>query len=184
MAFLKDEIVRIQNMASTSFLSEREAFNSPRRLESKQLPSVRSLGKGLSGFIYETTWLGNRYARKDFPLGPVKRCYVFEKEVKPLFDLHHPNIVKCIGFTVEKSSCSLVQEYLDDDLQNTMQRRIEVQRKKNSSSTLRSRVLNIDEIKRLLLCNAGEREIAGVDEGDSKSQGVGILLFLLKCLRR
>ncbi|KAG0584390.1 hypothetical protein KC19_3G207200 [Ceratodon purpureus] len=122
---------------------------SQRMLDSTELPSKRSLGRGLSGVTYETEWLGNKYARKDFPLGSMKHNHVFEKEVKSLFDLDHPNLVKCVGYTIGKSSCSLVQEYVNDNLQNTMEKRIEAQRKKLDSPP-QSRVLDIEEIRRLV----------------------------------
>ena len=122
------------------------------RLASKDLPSIRWLGKGLSGYVYETTWLGNRYTRKDFPLGSVKRNYVFENEAKSLVDLDHPNIVKYFGYTVGKSSCSLLQEYVDENLQSALEKRIDAQRKMRLSSSISStseaRILDVDEIKR------------------------------------
>ena len=117
--------------------------NLQRKLEAKDLPSVRRLGKGLSGFVYETLCNGYKYARKDFPLGSVKHV-IFEKEVSTLLDLDHPNIVTCFGYAVGRSSCSLVQEYMDDDLQSTLQRR------RNSTSASHSRVLAVDEMKSLL----------------------------------
>ena len=129
------------------------------QLESKDLPNVRPLGKGLSGIIYETTWSGKRYARKDFPLGSMKHNLVFEKEAKSLFNLDHPNIVKCFGYTIGKSSCSLLQEYVDDNLQTTMEKRIEAQRKSASSgSASQSTVLDVEEIKRLVSSKAEEIE--------------------------
>jgi serine/threonine protein kinase len=145
-----------------------------RKLEPKDLPSVRRLGKGLSGFIYETTWGGNKYARKDFPLGSVKHV-IFEKEVFALLDLDHPNIVKCFDYTVGRSTCSLLQEYMDDDLQNTMQRRIEALRKKNSTSAQdsSSRLLDADDMKHLLLNKIKGKDIIRDDEGSSRLFGSG-----------
>ena len=140
------------------------------RLDSKQLPSICFLGKGLSGFVYETKWKGDKYARKDFPLGSERSNFVFQNEARSLLDLDHRNIVRCFGYTVGDSSCSLVQEYVDDDLLNTMQRRIEAQRNKNSSSSSSSyqlRIVDGDEIKRLLEV----RNIPGVDEGSSETPG-------------
>lgn len=144
-------------MASSS---QGVALDSQWRFESKDLPRIRCLGKGLSGIIYETTWLGNRYTRKDFPLGSMRHNFIFEKEAKSLFDLHHPNIVQCFGYTIGKSSCSLLQEYVDGNLQNTMEKRIEALRKKISSGgmSLESRVLDIEEIKRLVSGKVQETE--------------------------
>jgi serine/threonine protein kinase len=162
---LKDEILLI-NMASSSF--QGAAPNSHRRLDPKDLLSVRRLGKGLSGFLYEATWEEKKHAKKVFPLGSAKRA-IFEKEVCALPRLEHPNISNCFGYTVGKSSCSLLLEYIDDNLQTTIQRRIEAQRKKNSTSTLRSRVLDVDEIKRLLSSEIKERGSTGIDEGSSST---------------
>ncbi|KAG0607449.1 hypothetical protein M758_8G029500 [Ceratodon purpureus] len=147
-------------------------LKSQRKLESKDLPSVRRLGKGFSGFIYETRWNGNKCARKDFPLGSGKHV-IFEKEISVLLDLDHPNIVKCINYFIGRSSCSLLQEYMDDDLQSTMQRRIEAHRKKISTSNSHSRVLAADDMKRLLVNKMKEREIHKVDEGSARLLGSG-----------
>lgn len=109
--------------------------------------------------------LGNRYTRKDFPLGSAKLNGVFEGETKSLLDLDHPNIVKCCGYTTGKSSCSLL-EHVDDGLQSTMEKRNEAQRKKNlvgSNSTSRSRVLDVNEIKRLISRKMEERKMTDVD---------------------
>lgn len=154
-------------MASSSY--QGASSNSQRRLESKDLPSVRRLGKGLSGFFYETTWGGNKFVRKDFPLGSVKH-EVFKEEAIALLDLEHPNIVKCPHYVLGKSSCSLLLEYVDDNLQNVMQMRIEAQRKRNSSDSgmLCSRALDVDETHKLLLTKAMEKENTGVNAGSSK----------------
>ncbi|KAG0600804.1 hypothetical protein M758_11G061700 [Ceratodon purpureus] len=145
-----------------------------KRLDSKELPSICSLGKGLSGFIYETKWKGTKYARKDFPLGSEECNSVFEDEIKSLFALDDPNIVKCFGYTVGDSSCSLLLEYVDSNLQNTIQRSIEAQRTKNSadsSGTLRLRIVDVDEVKGLLSSIEENRKITRVDEGTSKTLG-------------
>ncbi|KAG0600810.1 hypothetical protein M758_11G061900 [Ceratodon purpureus] len=161
-------------MASSS---QEVASGSQRRLDSKQLPSICSLGKGLSGFVYETEWEGNKYARKDFPLGSQQGNHDFENEAKSLFNLDHPNIVRCFGYTIGDSSCSLVQEYVDDDLRSTIQRRIKAQRNKNSigsSSNLCLRVVDVDEIKTLF---SRIRKTTEVDESSSKIPGSSTLPF-------
>jgi serine/threonine protein kinase len=158
-----DDAYLLINMASSS--KQGVASSDPqRRLDSKDLPVLRRIGRGLSGFVYETTWSGNRYTRKDFPLGSVKhKTYAFEKEVKPLFSLDHPNIVKCIGYTVGRSCCSLLQEYVNDNLQNVIRRRIEAQR----TRALHSRALDVDEMQRLLTRKVKERGTTGDLEGSS-----------------
>lgn len=154
----------------TSSSNEVVASDPQRGLDLKDMPVLRRLGRGLSGFIYETTWSGNRYTRKDFPLGSVGN-YAFEKEAKPLFDLDHPNIVKCFGYSVGKSCCSLLQEYVDDDLQNVIQRKIEDRRRDNSTDTLHSRVLDVDELRCLLPSKVKGEGISKVDEGTSTIPG-------------
>ena len=145
----------------------------PRSSESKDLPILRRLGKGLSGFLYETASRnGIRHARKDFPLGSKKHA-IFVREASALPDLEHPNIVKCFGHTVGRSSCSLLQEYVDDNLQTTIQKRIEAQRKKNSTRHFRSRVLDVEEVKRLLSSEVTERGMGGAGGSSSRMAGSG-----------
>ncbi|KAG0613836.1 hypothetical protein M758_6G132800 [Ceratodon purpureus] len=110
-----------------SFFWKGFSSNPRGRLKSKDLPSLRRLGRDLSGFIYETTWRGNKYSRKDFPIGADEHNSIFKKEVRSLLDLNHPNIVKCYGYTVGRSSCSLLQEFVDDNIQDAIRRRREAQ---------------------------------------------------------
>lgn len=98
---------------------------------SRDLKSLTMLGSGLSGIVYETTWKGKRYARKDFVRVGGK---IFEEEARVLLGLHHPNIVQTYWWTVDKRSCSLVLEYVDDDLSNVLQNRKSSNRKKQTGS--------------------------------------------------
>lgn len=92
------------------------------QLQSMDLPSKRPLGQGLAGYGYETTWEGKRYARKDFVGVP---RIIFEREAVALVALEdHKNIVKTYGWTTGKRSCSLVLEYMDDDLFSLLHYRI------------------------------------------------------------
>ncbi|KAG0553702.1 hypothetical protein KC19_12G032400 [Ceratodon purpureus] len=96
-------------------------------LQSRELPSMRLVGKGLCGIVYETTWNGVRHARKDFVEVP---SAVFRLEALVLLHLEgHKNIVKTYGYTVDKRSCSLVLEYMDDDLVSFLQKRKELKQK-------------------------------------------------------
>ena len=101
-------------------------------MKAKDLITGRFLGQGFSGIFYETVWSASleskaRLARKDFP--GVKGD-VFESEVIPLFELHdHPNVVKTLCWTVDNRSCSLVMEYMKDDLSSVMRRKKEALRK-------------------------------------------------------
>lgn len=96
------------------------------KLQSSDLPSRRLLGKGLRGIVYETMLDGTRYARKDFVEVPKD---IFQDEASVLIRLgEHENIVKTYGLTVDDSSCSLVLEYMDDDLLSFLQKRKESKR--------------------------------------------------------
>ena len=78
------------------------------------------LGKGASGFVYETTWLGERFARKFFP---GTNNPAFEKEASALVDLRHLNIVHTFCWSKDRRSYSLVIENFGIDLQTFMQRK-------------------------------------------------------------
>ena len=78
------------------------------------------LGKGASGFVYETTWLGERFARKFFP---GTNNPAFEEEASALVDLRHLNIVHTFCWSKDRRSYSLVIENFGTDLQTFMQRK-------------------------------------------------------------
>ena len=85
--------------------------------------SKRLLGKGLAGVGYETEWNGKRCARKDFVGVP---SYIFRKEIEELAGLEdHKNIVKTYGWTIDKRSCSIILEFMDDDLLGFLRKRKE-----------------------------------------------------------
>ena len=106
------------------------------KVQSSELISKRLIGKGLSSIVYETTWKGESYARKDFLEVPSD---IFESEAAVLVGLDdHPNVVRAYCWTVDEESCSLVIKLMDDDLLNTIQRRKASQRKRlnlNSDSS-------------------------------------------------
>jgi serine/threonine protein kinase len=92
-----------------------------KKVQSRDLKSGVLLGKGASSFVYETTWKGKSYARKDFLRVPSD---IFEREAAFLVALDdHPNVVRTYGWTVDEGSCSLVVELMDDDLLNLMRKR-------------------------------------------------------------
>lgn len=94
-------------------------------LRARDLPSKRLLGKGLASVAYETELNGERFARKDFIGVPGG---IFQKEAAVLVGLKdHKNIVKTYGWTVDKMSCSLVLEYMEEDLLDLLQKRKEYQ---------------------------------------------------------
>ncbi|KAG0553820.1 hypothetical protein KC19_12G041800 [Ceratodon purpureus] len=99
-----------------------------KRVQSEDLISGRLLGKGSSSIVYETSWKGKSYARKDFLRVPSD---IFEGEARALVRLDdHPNVVRTYCWTVDEGSCSLVIELMDDDLQNLMQNRKDSARKR------------------------------------------------------
>ncbi|KAG0598648.1 hypothetical protein M758_12G090800 [Ceratodon purpureus] len=97
------------------------------RVESKDLKPKRFLGQGCSGIFYEVTWSGlqsmDLLVRKDIP---GVSGHVFEHEAARLVELEHPNIVKNYCWTVDKRSCTLVMEYVKDDLYSVVKKRGEV----------------------------------------------------------
>ncbi|KAG0555597.1 hypothetical protein KC19_12G180600 [Ceratodon purpureus] len=115
------------------FLWVRDGASHKGRMKSKDLATGHFLGQGCSGIFYETTWSRSqdstvKLARKDFP--GVKGD-IFEREVIRLFEVsNHPNVVKTLGWTVDKRSCSLVMEYVRDDLSSIMRRKKEAQKGK------------------------------------------------------
>ena len=95
-------------------------------LQLRDLPSKRLLGEGLGGIGYETEWKERRCARKEFVGVPSD---IFREEAANLVRLEdHKNIVKTYGWTVDKRSCSLVLELMDDDLLGSLQKRNESKR--------------------------------------------------------
>ncbi|KAG0555601.1 hypothetical protein KC19_12G180900 [Ceratodon purpureus] len=101
--------------------------NIPPDLRSKDLPSERLLGKGLASIGYETKWKGMQYARKDFVGVPRD---IFRNEADVLVRLtDHENVVKTHGLTVDRLSCSLVLEYMDDKLSTLLQKRKDQRRR-------------------------------------------------------
>jgi serine/threonine protein kinase len=99
-------------------------------LRPNDLPSKRLLGKGLASIGYETEFNGQTFARKDFIGVPIS---VFKNEASKLVCLKdHQNVVKTYGLTVNKTSCSLVLEYMDNDFLAVLKKR---KRYKGSSAS-------------------------------------------------
>ncbi|KAG0606482.1 hypothetical protein M758_9G144100 [Ceratodon purpureus] len=66
----------------------------------KSLEDVRQLGRGSFGTVFETKWLGDAYAKKEFDT----HCEDFAVEANALAKLRHPHIVKV--FTASSESCT------------------------------------------------------------------------------
>ncbi|KAG0556602.1 hypothetical protein KC19_11G066300 [Ceratodon purpureus] len=110
-----------------------------RRVKSQEITLRSFLGQGCSGFLYEITWSRSqentgRLARKLFP--DVKGD-VFEREVVRLIKLtDHPNIVKIFCWTVDRRSCSLIMEFVSDNLSNIVRKKTEARRKEAVSKQI------------------------------------------------
>lgn len=152
----------------------------PPKFLSRELPSRRLIGKGPAGIVYETTWKGDKFARKDFIGVPSE---IFVKEAHVLTSLRdHENIVKTYGWTVDKGSCSLVLNYMDDDLLTLVQKRKESKRNdlvdKSSSSrseARRDRPFDLRESVYIMLQIArGVKHLheEGIVHGDLKTKNV------------
>ena len=114
----------------------------------ENLTRTRCVGRGTSGIVYEVTeqWLGKRWVIKDF--FAVKSAG-FKDKVCPLVFLEHENIVQYYWCTSDTRGCSIVLEYMDDDLRNVVQKKREARWKKSlvdsRRSSNKSRLVDIEE---------------------------------------
>ena len=137
-------------MASTSAQLEEnpEQLFQERDEKAKNLIRGRCVGRGTSGIVYEVTeqWSGKRCVIKDF--FAVKSAG-FKEKVSPLVFLEHENIVQYYWFTSDARRCSIVLEYVDDDLRSVVQKKREAQWKKSlvasGTSSKKSRVIDMKE---------------------------------------
>ena len=79
----------------------------------KDFSGGEELGRGGFGVVRETTWLGLRFAKKEFRGGDNK---FFRQEIGVLAGLNHPHVVRLVCCAMDKRSCSLVMELMDTDL--------------------------------------------------------------------
>ena len=137
-------------MASTSAQLEEnpEQLFQERDEKAKNLIRGRCVGRGTSGIVYEVTeqWSGKRCVIKDF--FAVKSAG-FKEKVSPLVFLEHENIVQYYWFTSDARRCSIVLEYVDDDLRSVVQKKREAQWKKSlvasDTSSNKSRLVDMEE---------------------------------------
>lgn len=83
------------------------------------LEDVGKIGKGSFGTVFETTWLGDRYAKKEFVMVPKS----FEDEVNALAKLNHPHIVRVSAYNVVQDSeatCFFLMDIMPHDLRTYM----------------------------------------------------------------
>lgn len=154
-------------------LEQHLLFRRMGRVESKDLITGCFLGQGCSGIFYETTWLLERtvrLARKDFP--GVKGD-IFQSEAVRLFKLKdHPNIVKTLCWTVDSRSCSLVMEYMRDDLSSFMRKKKEVLRGKDDQAAPLFPLLEALEILLQIATGVEFLHDEGIFHGDLKPNNV------------
>ncbi|KAJ7528149.1 hypothetical protein O6H91_16G086500 [Diphasiastrum complanatum] len=83
------------------------------------LEDVMKIGKGASATVFETTWLGDKYAKKEFDGSRTR----FEDEVNALAKLNHPHIVKVSACNVVQDSeatCFFLMDIMPHDLRTCM----------------------------------------------------------------
>jgi serine/threonine protein kinase len=84
------------------------------RVSPEDLPIVRRLGKGGYGEVCETEWLGDKYAKKEFPNTSFQ---TFKAEAAILAGLFHPNVVRIVCWSKERETgYSLVMHLMQEDL--------------------------------------------------------------------
>jgi serine/threonine protein kinase len=116
--------------------------------KTKNLIRGRCVGRGTSGIVYEVSeqWLGKRWVIKDFF---AVNSAGFKEKLSPLVFLQHENIVQYYWFPSDTRSCSIVLEYVDDDLRNVVHKKREAQWKKSllasGTSSSNSRLVDMEE---------------------------------------
>ena len=141
-------------MASTSAQLEENYYQliQERDEKAKNLIRGRCVGKGTSGIVYEVTerWSGKRWVIKDFF---AVNSAGFKEKVSPLVFLEHENLVQYYWCTFGTSRCSIVLEYVDDDLRNVVRKKREAQWKKSlvasGASSTKSRLVDMEEFLKL-----------------------------------
>lgn len=88
----------------------------------RSLKQMESLGKGASGVVHRSIWLGAEVAKKTFH-GPSNPDFL--REVSILAGLSHPNIVSLLWYMTDKRKSHLIMELMDGDLYTLMQARLE-----------------------------------------------------------
>ncbi|KAG0564885.1 hypothetical protein KC19_8G147700 [Ceratodon purpureus] len=109
--YLLQSLLRIPTSYDENFLGK----------TSDVVPGVK-LGSGSSGIVYKVMWLRIPAAQKTF-FG--RENLDFIKEAGVLSQLFHPNIVSMFCCTMDKRTCSIIMELMDEDLYSLFQRRFE-----------------------------------------------------------
>jgi serine/threonine protein kinase len=87
------------------------------KVDLRDLPKGKLLGKGGFGKVQETTWLGEKYAKKVFPKnGNESQSLMIESDI--LTRICHPTVVRtvCWSEDKDKDNCSLVMDLMVSDL--------------------------------------------------------------------
>jgi len=85
------------------------------KVDPRDLPKGNSLGKGGFGKVQETTWLGEKYAKKVFHKNG-NECQSLKIESDILTRICHPNVVRTVCWSEDTDKCSLVMDLMDSDL--------------------------------------------------------------------
>lgn len=143
------------------------------------LPSKRLLGEGLAGNGYETEREGKRCARTEFVGVPSS---IFREEAADLVALEdHKNVVKTYGWTIDKRSCSLVLQFMDDDLLGLLQMRKEYKRNLTDIGSLirydpsHLRAFDLEEAMNVIMEiseSMMQLHVKGIAHGDLKTRNI------------
>jgi serine/threonine protein kinase len=91
-------------------------------VDAQGLPDVEFLGRGSSGIVWETKWLGQKHAKKVFE-NAKERSFKHESDV--LAGLSHPHLLRIVGSSVngrKKLKYALVMELMQEDLSEFLKR--------------------------------------------------------------
>ncbi len=113
------------------------------KVNNRDLPNVRKIGKGSFGEVQETKWLGDKYAKKVFP-GVDNKSFKQESEV--LADLCHPNVVRVVGWSEIRTGVkkSIVMELMQEDLCTFLENRLVNNESKGSADVPLSILAAVD----------------------------------------
>ncbi|CAK9230783.1 unnamed protein product [Sphagnum troendelagicum] len=102
------------------------------KVNRRDLPDVRVIGKGSFGEVQETKWLEDKYAKKVFPDVDSKS---FKQESKVLARLCHPNVVRVVGWSEGRKGAnpSIVMELMQEDLSKFLSRCLDNNESKGSA---------------------------------------------------
>jgi serine/threonine protein kinase len=92
------------------------------KVDAQDLPRGEFLGGGSFGGVWETEWLGQKLAKKEF--GDASH-WSLKGESEVVAGLSHPHLVRVVGSSVNgrgKLKCALVMELMQEDLSEFLKR--------------------------------------------------------------